>query len=105
MRFKINKKEYELKYSFRALRVIEKDLGLKFSEFDKADLGSLEVVLKIFRAGLLHENKDITLDQAEELLDEHGFSNEFFMEVIEKFIKDTTDSYQKKDNKKKIKNE
>ncbi|PCJ18002.1 MAG: hypothetical protein COB02_11780 [Candidatus Cloacimonadota bacterium] len=105
MRFKIDEKEYELRYSFRALRTIEKDLGVKFTEFKNAELESLASLLIIFRAGLLHQNKNITIDEAEGLLEKINFSQDFFMNVMEKFVEDTTAFYTESKGKKKIKNE
>lgn len=75
MIFESNGKEYELQYRFRALRRIEQDFSkkegkpVKISDLDKITTDDSESLLIMFRAGLLHHNKDISIDEAEEILD------------------------------------
>ena len=88
---KINKKDYVLKFTTKALMNLNaKGITLTSlsSDIEKLNLISL---YEAFYEGLKFANKDITLDQAYELIDlyyeEGGEVEAFFMMILEEYAK------------------
>ena len=88
---KINKKDYVLKFTTRAvMNLNSKGITLTSlsSDMENLNLGSL---YEAFCEGLKFANKDITLDQACELIDmyyeEGGEVQDFFMMILEEYSK------------------
>ena len=86
---KINKKDYVLKFTTKALMSLNaKGITLTSlaSDMEKLNLISL---YEAFHEGLKFANKDITLDQAYELIDlyyeEGGEVEAFFMMILEEY--------------------
>lgn len=65
-------KVWRLRYSNGALRWIERKIGINFMQ--GADLGalSLDDATMIVTAGLLHENRDATVEDGDDYLDSVG---------------------------------
>ena len=61
-------KERTLKFRRKELKLLEKSFGKKISKIDFSDLG-IDDLTKIIHTGLLHEQPELTLEQAEELID------------------------------------
>ena len=88
---KINKKDYVLKFTTKALMNLNaKGITLTSlaSDMEKLNLISL---YEAFHEGLKFANKDITLDEAYELIDlyyeEGGEVEAFFMIILEEYAK------------------
>ena len=88
---KINKKDYVLKFTTKALMNLNSKgitLTSLSSDMEKLNLVSL---YEAFCEGLKFANKDITLDQACELIDEYfeegGEMEAFFIMVLEEYAK------------------
>ncbi len=65
-------RERELRYGFKALLAIEKRLGKKLTQLDENNCGMEELAV-YFWAGLIHEDKTLTLERAIDLLDAGDF--------------------------------
>ena len=88
---KINKKDYVLKFTTTALMNLNsKGITLTSLSSDMEKL-SLVSLYEAFCEGLKFANKDITLDQACELIDEYfeegGEMEAFFIMVLEEYAK------------------
>ena len=88
---KINKKDYVLKFTTKALMNLNSKvitLTSLSSDMEKLNLVSL---YEAFHEGLKFANKDITLDEAYELVDvyyeEGGEMETFFVMVLEEYAK------------------
>ena len=79
----IGDKIYHLRFTFNSLVCLEEELGIDISEIDKIFptkdedgkiVGSVKVkdVRTFFWAGLIHENKDLTPEEAGDLIEEAG---------------------------------
>ena len=88
---KINKKDYVLKFTTRALMNLNsKGITLTSLSSDMEEL-NLVSLYEAFCEGLKFANKDITLDQAYELIDayyeEGGEVEYFFTTILEEYAK------------------
>ena len=88
---KINKKDYVLKFTTKALMNLNaKGITLTSLSQDMENLNLLNLY-KAFCEGLKFANKDITLDQAYELIDEYyeegGEVEKFFIMILEEYAK------------------
>ena len=86
---KINKKDYVLKFTTKALMNLNvKGITLASLSSDMENL-NLMSLYEAFHEGLKFANKDITLDQAYELIDlyyeEGGEVEAFFMMILEEY--------------------
>jgi hypothetical protein len=61
-------KKRTLKYNHNALVRLEKELGHSLTKLDSEDI-SITKIATMFWAGLLHEMKELTLEDAIELMD------------------------------------
>lgn len=61
-------KEREIKFTFRALLDIEKELGVKLVEMGKATFGLNELFVLLYH-GLKHEDRSLTKDKLLAILD------------------------------------
>jgi len=81
-------KERILKYKFRAIKLLEEQFKVPFGQLDKVltDTKKLTVdqIITLIWAGLIHEEKDLTFDQVYTMLDNSDYS---FMDVISLFAK------------------
>lgn len=69
-----------LKYTFRAVKALEKKLDAKVTQFDKRlkSMG-MEEIEALVHCGLIWKNKEITADEVADIIDEaaeHGKLNE-----------------------------
>lgn len=80
---------WRLRYNNRALRWFEQQTGLKIMQIDDDSLGMNEITY-LLAAGLLHENRDITVDDADDVIDVVGMkrSYELAMEAIQRDLSD-----------------
>ena len=88
---KINKKDYVLKFTTKALMNLNaKGITLASLSSDMENL-NLMSLYEAFCEGLKFANKDITLDEAYELIDnyyeEGGEVESFFMMILEEYSK------------------
>ena len=88
---KINKKDYVLKFTTKALMNLNtKGITLTSLSSDMENLNLISLY-EAFHEGLKFANKDITLDQAYELIDayyeEGGEVEGFFMMILEEYSK------------------
>jgi hypothetical protein len=86
---KINKKDYVLKFTTKALMSLNaKGITLTSLSQDMEQLNLISLY-EAFHEGLKFANKDITLDQAYELIDlyyeEGGEVEAFFMMILEEY--------------------
>ena len=88
---KINKRDYVLKFTTRAVTNLNSKgitLASLFSDMENLNLMSL---YEAFCEGLKFANKDITLDETYELIDlyyeEGGEVENFFMMILEEYAK------------------
>ena len=86
---KINKKDYVLKFTTKALMNLNaKGITLASLSSDMENLNLISLY-EAFHEGLKFANKDITLDQAYELIDlyyeEGGEVEAFFMMILEEY--------------------
>ena len=86
---KINKKDYVLKFTTKALMNLNaKGITLTSLSSDMENLNLISLY-EAFHEGLKFANKDITLDQAYELIDtyyeEGGEVESFFMMILEEY--------------------
>jgi len=81
-------KERTLKYKFRAIKLLEEQFKVPFGQLEKvfSDTEKLTVdqIITLIWAGLIHEEKDLTHDQVFDMLDASDYS---FMDVIMLFGK------------------
>ena len=88
---KINKKDYVLKFTTKALMNLNAK-GITLTSLS-SDMESLNLVslYEAFHEGLKFANKDITLDEVYELIDvyyeEGGEVDAFFMVILEEYAK------------------
>ena len=79
----IGDQTYQLRFTFNSFIRLEEELGIPISDIDKIFptenkdgkvVGSVNLrdVRAFFWAGLIHENKDLTLEEAGELIEEAG---------------------------------
>ena len=97
---KIGDKTYQFRYTFNSLIRLQEELGVSIGELDKifptqpeegkegeikmtADF--LPKIRSLFWAGLVHENKDLTLEEAGDLVDEVGGIMEAVKPLMEAF--------------------
>ncbi len=64
-------KSRNFKYGMRALDRIEKKLKTKISKLDMENL-SIEETATLIWAGLVHEDKNLTVERVMDLIDEHS---------------------------------
>ena len=88
---KINKRDYVLKFTTKALMNLNaKGITLTSLSQDMEQLNLISLY-EAFHEGLKFANKDITLDQAYELIDyyyeEGGEVENFFMMILEEYSK------------------
>ena len=88
---KINKKDYVLKFTTKALMSLNaKGITLTSLASDMENLNLISLY-EAFHEGLKFANKDITLDQTYELIDlyyeEGGEVEAFFMLILEEYAK------------------
>ena len=88
---KINKRDYVLKFTTKALMNLNaKGITLTSLSQDMEQLNLISLY-EAFHEGLKFANKDITLDQAYELIDmyyeEGGEVETFFMMILEEYAK------------------
>jgi len=76
-------KDRTLKYKFRAIKLLEEQFKVPFGQLDKvfSDTEKLTVdqIITLIWAGLIHEEKDLTHDQVYQMLENSDYS---FMDVI-----------------------
>lgn len=72
-------KERHLKFTLNALIIAEKLTGKKLTEMGKENNFDLEFLRAMLYAGLIHEDKELTLDEVGDFID---FEN--MNEVVEK---------------------
>ena len=81
-------KERILKYSFRAIKLLEEKFDVPFGQLDQVlnDTDKLKVddIITLIWAGLIHEDKDLKHEQVYDLLDESDYS---FMDVVDLIAK------------------
>ena len=82
---KDGKQTWRLRYNNRALRWFEQQTGLKFMHIDPNNLGLEEATLLI-AAGLHHENREVTVEDADDLVDAVGLHGAYqaMMSAIER---------------------
>lgn len=71
---------WRLRYTNRALRWFETATGVSIMALERVFNGgdlNLETITYLVAAGLYHEKRDVTLDDADDLLDECGFHPTF----------------------------
>lgn len=72
---KVGDKIYPLKYNNKALRTLEKQLGMPITKIGRKMQGEefgVNELTEILRVGLIHWNPDVTIDKADEIIDEVG---------------------------------
>lgn len=93
---KIGDKTYQLRFTFNSFIRLEEELGIAISDIDKifptADKdGKMEGSVKLkdvrafFWAGLIHEHKDLTPEEAGELVEEAGGITSIVEKLVEAF--------------------
>lgn len=75
-------KTRNLKYGMRALDRVEKKLKRKISQIDMNDL-SMEEIATFIWAGLVHEDKELTVEKVMDLVDEYSNLNEVSLKLDE----------------------
>ena len=71
MIFKAGDKEYTLKYKFSSLRKLEAIAGMPVSNLLKEDNMGFDTMALFIWAGLIHENKRLTQDELDNIIDEY----------------------------------
>ena len=74
---KVGDKTYPLKYNNKALRILEKSLGVPIQKIGKKlqnDEMGINELTEILRVGLVHWKPDITIDEADDIIDEVGLA-------------------------------
>ena len=95
----LGKKTYHLRLGTNALAVLN-EKGISLSDLSEKKLTGLEAIpifRTIFWAGLLHEDKELTLEMAGDLMDEAPS----FMFIAEKMIEAMTAAFPAADDKEK----
>jgi len=75
-------KTRNLKYGMRALDRVEKKLKRKISQIDMNNL-SMEETATFIWAGLVHEDKELTVEKVMDLVDEYSNLNEVSLKLAE----------------------
>ena len=65
-------KERTIRFTTKAIAAFERKIGKPFSKIDDFDDLYLDEKLTLIWAGLLHEDKDLTVDGVFDLVDEHS---------------------------------
>lgn len=65
-------KERTLRFTTKAIAAFERKIGKPFSKIDDFDDLYLDEKLSLIWAGLLHEDKDLTVDGVFDLIDDHS---------------------------------
>ena len=65
-------KERTIRFTTKAIAAFERKIGKPFSKIDDFDDLFLDEKLSLIWAGLLHEDKDLTVDRVFDLVDEHS---------------------------------
>lgn len=77
-------KSRNFKYGMRALDRIEKKLKTKISKIDMEDL-SIEETTTLIWAGLVHEDRALTVDKVMDLIDEYSSMSKVAEVMMEAF--------------------
>jgi hypothetical protein len=64
-------KARNFRYNMKAISKIEKTLNTTLSKIDFNNI-SMEEIATVVWAGLIHEDKDLTVDKVMDLIDEHS---------------------------------
>lgn len=80
-------RERELRYTWKSLLKMEKDLGLKIMEIGTQNFGLTEIV-KIAYYGLIHEDSNLTFDKFVELLDTYNVNVADLSEAVGEALKE-----------------
>lgn len=67
MHFVSNDKNYQLRFNINAICAFESQAGISITELEGKV--SLSLMRNLFWAGLLHENPDLTVNEAGEIMD------------------------------------
>ena len=92
----IGDKTHQLRFTFNSFIRLEEELGIAISEIDKifptvdkdgktAGYVKLKDVRAFFWAGLIHEDKDLTPEEAGELIEEAGGITGVVEKLVEAF--------------------
>jgi len=73
-----------IKFRRKELKMMEKVFGKKISKIAFDELG-IDDLSKIIHLGLLHEDPELTLEKAEELIDEYPYFGILIKKVMEAF--------------------
>jgi hypothetical protein len=84
-------KERNLRYSIKSIKHIEQYFGCPVKNVDWENL-TIDGLIAVIHAGLKHEDKDLTHDQVEDILDA--------VEDLDYVSKTLSEAMQKKDNAK-----
>lgn len=71
LRSKDGSQTWRLRYGNRSLRWFERQTGLRIMELDTGSLG-MDEITALVAAGLIHEQPDITVDDADDVIDAVG---------------------------------
>lgn len=74
----LNGRSMTLKFGLLSLRAMERDMGISFPQMIEAINGGrvgIDILLSIIWAGLLWENRDLTVEQVGEWLDKESGEN------------------------------
>lgn len=77
-------KTRNFRYGMKAISIIEKKMKTNISKIDFENL-SMEDTATIIWAGLVHEDKGLTVEKTMELIDEHGKLQEVMVAMGEAF--------------------
>lgn len=80
-------KEREMKFTWRSLLKMEKELGLKITELGTQNFGLTEIV-KIAYYSLIHEDNSLTFDKFIELLDTYNVNVAYLSELVGEALKE-----------------
>ena len=72
MHFESNGKSYQLRYNFNSLALLEDVLGVPVTAV--GDNPGIKEIRALLWAGLLHQHKDLSLNDAGDIADGVGFS-------------------------------
>lgn len=75
-------KPRQIKYGIKALKVIEKLLECKITKINFNDIG-IDEMLKLLFAGLSWEDKELTLESLEDLVENHSSFSEITSKLTE----------------------
>lgn len=90
-------KSRNFRFGMKALVLIEKKLNVKVTNLDFDNLG-IEDMATLIWAGLVHEDKDLTVDKVMDLIDDHSDMQTVFETMNKAFEEAFTG------NKKQLKN-